>query len=400
MVTLFWKNIIEELAYNSRAIAYGIWSDDGEIIHLNETMQDLKALSNSDSVHFTYPDFNSIRKLKKDDFCIYTGYITFGINPDRNSTLFSKIFYREKTYLVFSYLDIIETLEDTDTLGKLNQEVNNLQRKLTKENILLEKTLEEVNSLQAELEERTLELEKNNEELIIANNEKNKYIGIVAHDLRNPIGVISSFVDLLIRDINLLDKEEYLKFLENISDKSNFALNLIENYLDASKIESGILNLKIENNDFLEIVQRSILNNEFLANSKKQTIKLDSTEEVLMVDFDNDKMEQVFNNLISNAIKYSNNNSEIKIEIFKHDNNSLIVKVIDKGVGIPKKELSTVFDAYKTCSSEPTGGEKSTGLGLTSVKKIIEAHSGEISVESKLGSGSVFTITLPIKNPQ
>jgi signal transduction histidine kinase len=395
MINSFWKGILENLAYKSRAVAFGIWDEDGNIIHLNEVMYDIKSLSGEKEINFAYPDFNTLRNLQKDNSCIYVGYITYGIDTNQNSTLFSKVFYHEKTYLIFSYLDVIETLQDTNTLGKLNQEVNNLQRKLTKENIQLEKTLEEVNTLQAELEERTFELEKNNDELYKANIEKNKHIGIVAHDLRNPIGIISSYVDLMIRDHDELNKEECLRYLKKILDKSNYALNLMESYLDATQIESGTLKLVTAEENIIEIVERALLNHELNAKSKHQKLELIAKENSVLAEVDANKIEQVLDNLISNAQKFSHPDTTIKITVASHDENHIFIEVRDQGVGIPKHEQLQIFKAYKTSSAKPTAGEKSTGLGLTSVKKIINAHSGDIHLESEIGEGSTFRIILP-----
>jgi signal transduction histidine kinase len=110
---------------------------------------------------------------------------------------------------------------------------------------------------------------------------------------------------------------------------------------------------------------------------------------------DRNKIEQVLNNLISNAIKYSYPNTTIRIEVLRQGD-FVVTKVIDQGQGIPADELPHVFKPFQKASTKPTAGEKSTGLGLAIVKKIIEGHQGEIGVESEVGKGSTFFFRLPL----
>ncbi|MDA3928256.1 MAG: hybrid sensor histidine kinase/response regulator [Prolixibacteraceae bacterium] len=255
--------------------------------------------------------------------------------------------------------------------------------------------LQEVNeTLEEKVKERTLELEKVNEKLSELNTEKNRYIGIVAHDLRSPIGTAESFSNLLIEDIAEIEKDIQLEYLKIINNRCNFSLDLIHNFLDVSKIEAGIFDLNLTEQNYLSFVEENILQEEILAKNKAQNIVIESTHETIEIHFDTNKIQQALNNLLSNAIKYSMPNTNIKIEILKN-NNEVITKIIDQGQGIPKEELPNVFQAYKTTSVKATANEKSTGLGLAIVKKIIEAHGGKIWVESEEGLGSTFYFTIP-----
>ncbi len=249
-------------------------------------------------------------------------------------------------------------------------------------------------SLEKKVKERTMELEQANIRLKNLNIEKNETIGIVTHDLRNPIGSAFNFSDLLISDYGNFSKEEHIEFLNIIHERCSYSLNLIENFLDATKIESGIMDLDFRKWNYYELLKNSIVQNTFFANQKNQKIHFEYSSEKLFVLCDKNKMEQVFNNLISNAIKYSPQGKNIWIKLVK-EGNQLATKVIDEGQGIPENELEGVFDVYKTTSTQTTGGEKSTGLGLAIVKKIIKAHGGEIYVESTLNKGSSFYFSLP-----
>ena len=250
-------------------------------------------------------------------------------------------------------------------------------------------------SLEKKVKERTMELEKANERLINLNIEKNKYIGIVAHDLRNPIGNAYSFSELLLSDIASFNESEKKEFLGIINERCSYSLKLIESFLDASKIESGILDLDFKEHNYAEIVNQCMAQNVMFANVKSQQILVEFENENLNVMCDKDKIQQVINNLVSNAIKYSTANTKIRI-VTQNEEGKLLTRVIDEGQGIPENELETIFESYKTTSVQSTAGEKSTGLGLAIVKKMVEAHNGNLSVKSQPGKGSEFSFTLPL----
>ncbi len=267
---------------------------------------------------------------------------------------------------------------------------------ITNNRVLMHKLKEANSTLEKKVEERTQELAAANVKLTNLNIEKNKYIGIVAHDLRNPIGAAFSFSDLLIEDFDTLGDKDKREFIQIINERCNFSLNLISEFLDASKIEAGIFELKSQKLNYINFVKDCVTQNQILARNKLQTIQMHSEIEEISLHFDKNKMEQVINNLLSNAIKYSHPKTKIRVEISLFDKN-VLTKVIDEGQGIPAYELSYLFNPYKTTSVKSTANEKSTGLGLAIVKKIIEAHNGSVSVTSTPKIGSEFTFTLPLK---
>ena len=242
---------------------------------------------------------------------------------------------------------------------------------------------------------RTSELESINQRLIELNEEKNRYVGMVAHDLRSPIGNAEAFSNLLFEDYDTLPKDEHLRYIGIINKSCSFSLNLIHDFLDVSKIEAGIFDLNLSMHDYISFVHDTVKQNEMLAKNKFQEIQIKSDIQELQLSFDKNKFEQVLNNLLSNAMKYSLPGTSIKILILLSEN-ELITSFIDEGQGIPPNELATIFHPFQTTSMQSTTNEKSTGLGLAIVKKIIESHKGTISVESEVGKGSVFTIKIPI----
>jgi signal transduction histidine kinase len=258
--------------------------------------------------------------------------------------------------------------------------------------------LQEANvNLEEKVKQRTKELELVNERLKLLNIEKNKYIGIVAHDLRNPIGNMYNISELLISGFKNYSEERQIEFIETICERSQYSLKLINSFLDISKIESGILDLSFKEFNYLQIVKNCIEQNKMFANEKSQKINLEYSLDNLSVLCDKDKIEQVINNLLSNAIKYSDQGKNIWIKVVKEPQ-KIVTSVIDEGKGVAKEELNNMFKAFQTTSTTSTAKEKSTGLGLAIVKKIVESHNGIISAQSEIGKGSVFQFELPIND--
>lgn len=238
-------------------------------------------------------------------------------------------------------------------------------------------------------------LRQSNDQLRELNNQKNEFLGMAAHDLRNPIAVIQNSSSVLSRYLSENLSEKQKEFLKKISDTSKFMLELLNSLLDISKIESGKLGLEITKNNYPDFVRKNIEFNRFFATEKGISIDSPLSDDIPLVDFDKNKIEQVLNNLISNAIKYSHPNTTIRIEVLR-EKNFVVTKVIDQGQGIPENELPHVFKPFQKASTKPTAGEKSTGLGLAIVKKIVEGHQGVIGVESEVGKGSTFFFKLPL----
>ncbi|MEA5006617.1 MAG: FIST N-terminal domain-containing protein [Rikenellaceae bacterium] len=237
----------------------------------------------------------------------------------------------------------------------------------------------------------TKELEEQNKLLKTLNEQKNEFLGIAAHDLRNPIGVILGFSELLKENIG----DDFKEYTGEITKMSSKMLNLLDDLLDYSKIEAGKLDIKREITDYNALVAQNIRMNELLAKSKGIKIFSDFEKTGLFVSVDEGKINQVLNNLIGNAIKYSYPDSTITIKVFKEDE-QVMTQIIDEGQGIPEKEIEGLFNPFKRASVQPTNGETSHGLGLAIVKKIIEGHNGRVGVTSEYGKGSVFYFTLPM----
>jgi two-component system, sensor histidine kinase and response regulator len=231
-------------------------------------------------------------------------------------------------------------------------------------------------------------------ELKKINELKNKFLGMAAHDLRNPLGAIMNYSQFLKEDEDL-DADTQSEFIENIYSASNNMLAVLNDLLDISQIESGKINLRIKLDNLNQLICRRVKLGQVISQNKgiKITTHLDELQEV---PFDADRLGQVLDNFISNAIKFSSSGTVIQVRS-SIDKGKVKVEVCDQGPGIPEEEICKLFGEFQKLSAQPTGGEKSTGLGLAIVKKMIEAHNGEIGVESTLGQGSTFFFKIPVK---
>lgn len=241
-----------------------------------------------------------------------------------------------------------------------------------------------------EIEEQKLRLEQLNEQ-------KNRFLGIAAHDLRNPIGAIQSFGEFLRQGAGLLEVEDQKRFLGLMVEASSQALTMINDLLDISTIEAGKLVLKPCLTDYANFLEQNVQINQALA-AKKQIVidvvfRIPRPFEAV---FDRNKIGQVADNLISNAVKYSAPGTRVEV-VVETAGNMLITHVKDHGQGIPEDELGKLFQEFGKTSVQATAGERSTGLGLVIAKRIVEGHGGKIWVESKVGQGSVFSYSMAIE---
>jgi len=230
-----------------------------------------------------------------------------------------------------------------------------------------------------------------NEKLEALNADKDRYLGIAAHDLRNPLSSMRGLSELMLE--TPLEPEQQREFLETIHRTSDEMLGLVNDLLDVSVIESGKLDLRRSDQDLVQLVQRRIRHLEPHARSKKIEVKLDA-DGVQRAKIDPARFGQVVDNLVSNAIKFSPSGTAIKVALRSGDGN-FAFSVHDQGPGIPEADRKLLFRSFQKLTARPTGGEKSTGLGLAIVKKIVDAHGGTIDVESAPGGGTRFTVTTP-----
>ena len=237
------------------------------------------------------------------------------------------------------------------------------------------------------------ELEIMNNSLATLNEQKNYFLGMASHDLRNPIGNIITLAQFVDSDAENLSDEQR-SFLAAIIDSGQYMLKLLNDLLDISKIESGKMELQLKDIDLAQLVHTIISDNTFTAQKKNITLQYSIPENLPAVSADAGQMRQAMNNLVSNAIKFSMPGTMVEI-IIENKDEMIVISIQDHGQGIPSAEIDKLFKPFQKTSVTATAGEKSTGLGLTITKKVIEAHKGSIWVTSEVGKGSIFSFSLP-----
>lgn len=247
--------------------------------------------------------------------------------------------------------------------------------------------------LMHELEEKNRELAASNRKLLDLNQQKNRFLGIAAHDLRGPIGGIMGLSEMLMEEGAGKISEDHETFIRTIHSVSKEMLLLLNDLLDVSVIESGRLDIRPETDDLKALLEKRIEINRFAADKKKIRIQTDFSD-IPPLPFDAKRISQVFDNYISNAVKFSPINSNIYIKLTQ-ENDFARVTVRDEGPGISEEDRGKLFGEFQRLSARPTAGESSTGLGLAIVKKIIDAHGGKVCAESREGEGAAFSFLIP-----
>jgi signal transduction histidine kinase len=232
-----------------------------------------------------------------------------------------------------------------------------------------------------------------NELLNQANEFKKEVLAIVTHDLRNPIGAILGFSDLMM-DVKELDTcKEYALVINKAASQME---DLVKSFLASALNDSNEFDLAYSIFDFTELVHSVIKNLEHSASKKQQIILVDIPEYPINISSDPLKIREVIENLVSNAIKYSKHGMEINVSATKNDQ-YIELMIQDHGPGFSESDLKKVFNKFQRLSARPTDNESSTGLGLFITKKVVDKLNGSIVLESEFGKGSTFTVNLPVK---
>lgn len=221
--------------------------------------------------------------------------------------------------------------------------------------------------------------------------QQRQFISGIAHDLRNPLTALKGYIDLLSMTQAPLPPEriqETFSFLSGQIDRMN---RLIEDFLEASRIDAGSLTLNLSRIDLRSVVDECV--RLFSSSSARHVLRAELPGEAVMIQGDQARIAQVFNNLLSNAIKYSPAGGEVLIQC-RTEGGQALVSVADRGIGIPLEDREEIFQPFRR-HSQTREQFPGVGLGLSVSKKIVEAHGGRIEMASDPGKGSVFTVVLP-----
>lgn len=225
---------------------------------------------------------------------------------------------------------------------------------------------------------------------------KTELVSMVAHELRSPLTCISGFSELLLDDS--VTKEQSGEYANIILKESNRLNDLINKFLDISKIESGKSQLNKSPVDMKMLIEKVLDFNSQLAQKKQIKVKFEAPKQILAIEIDRNMIEQAILNLFSNAAKYSPESATIKVRLNVIED-KIILDVEDTGYGISPNSLPRIFDKFfRVSDNDNVVDIEGSGLGLPLVKEIVEIHGGKILVKSELGKGSKFTISLPYSN--
>lgn len=223
---------------------------------------------------------------------------------------------------------------------------------------------------------------------------KSAFVSNVSHELKTPLSLISLFAEILelgrVKDEN--KKREYYRIIGEEIRRLN---KLIDNILDFSKIEAGRKAYKFADADIGEVVENVVSDYKHQIINSGFELKTNVPDNLPTISIDRDAISQVILNLLDNAVKYSTETKEISVEVKTRDS-FLTIEIADRGVGIPRAEQKKIFEKFYRVGDGLVHDVKGSGLGLSLVKHIIEAHEGKITVESEAGKGSRFIIRLPL----
>jgi two-component system phosphate regulon sensor histidine kinase PhoR len=226
---------------------------------------------------------------------------------------------------------------------------------------------------------------------------KTDLMSMVTHEIRTPLATVRGFAQILLK--GGIPGEKSKEFLEIINRQSNRLVNLVNDFLDITRIESGRQAITKAPLSMEKLIQNALLDLKPLADDKQISLHFESPSlpipELLA---DRNLMEQVLINLLSNAIKYSPKGAEARVALYQ-ENGFVNVDIKDTGLGIPRESIPRLFEKFYRVRCDDRKDIIGTGLGLSLVKQIIDVHSGTIKVESEHGVGSTFTFSIPIKPP-
>ena len=262
-----------------------------------------------------------------------------------------------------------------------------------------EKLRDDVLGLNRELNNLTRQLHQANAELRELNELKNRFLGMAAHDLRKPVGVIMTYTEFVLDEAGPQLAAEHREFLRTSLTAATGMKQIIDGFLDLSVIESGQLRLELAPASAAQIFAGAEPTARLLAGKKHVTLVIEPTDATRRLPVDTSKLQQVLLNLTGNAIEHSVPGARVWISS-RWEGAQLIFAVRDEGAGIKSEEQARLFTAFGRGTAKKTASERSTGLGLAIARLVVEAHGGRIWIESQPGEGATFLFSLPAKQEE
>jgi len=377
-----WSDEFITTIIRSKSLCVSLFSTNGELIFANDSMSVLFKAEPFKS--FINPTFDSLLLSDNSIPLIFEGFLTLGDYSSINTSLWAQVYRKENRLLVLGGVNAATLLLQNETMHQLNREINNIQRLLMKEKHSLEKTLIQLNEANAQLKK--------------INIDKDRFISILGHDLKNLFNNLLGFSELLTEDIRNLKTDEIEDIAKNINTTVKITDKLLEDILLWARTQQGKIPFKPQILNFGNICKNILEVLKPNADAKKIKINYSSSSHI-SVFADCDMLKTILRNLVSNAIKYTKKSGEVNISAEENSGN-ITISVSDNGIGIANDELTKLFNISEVITTKGTANETGTGLGLLLCKDFVEKHGGKIWVESEAGKGSNFKFTLPISIEQ
>jgi signal transduction histidine kinase len=275
----------------------------------------------------------------------------------------------------------------------------------SEEALLIVRDISQRREAETQLKASNEQLAISNQELARANRLKDEFLSTISHELRTPLNAIIGMTDLLKEEVFGSINVQQLDAIETIDRSSSDLLGLIENILDFTNIAAGRLVLNLRPTNINHLCQSSLELVQKFIEAKQIQIELNISENLPELTIDQNRIQQVLAHLISNAVKFSSDNSLVKVDVSTHNkpNNFemyhdwLRFTVTDRGIGIAPEDLLKLFQPFTQVDGNLNRQYEGIGIGLAIVKQIVDLHGGRVIVNSNLGVGSVFSVELPIR---
>jgi len=284
--------------------------------------------------------------------------------------------------------DARSAIRTGDEYEKLSDAFNHMLDNLMESQHKLERANQQLDAKIAQLSEKNIELFK-------ANKLKSEFLANMSHEFRTPLNAILGFAELL-REKAGVDPEKSRRWAENIISSGRSLLNMINDLLDLAKAEAGKMELRVEKTSIPQLLEGLTAFFSPLTEQKTIKVKVTLDDNIPLILTDTGKVQQILYNLLSNAIKFTPEEGRIAIKATMLDDVTVRISITDTGPGISEEDQTKIFDKFRQLDGSLTRKEPGTGLGLAICKQLSELLAATISVESKLGEGSTFSLDLPV----
>lgn len=282
---------------------------------------------------------------------------------------------------------LVRSIQSAIRVYKAEQEVALTNQRLREKNELLERQNQE-------LEQQREQIQHKNLQLIEVSKLKSEFLATMSHELRTPLSAIIGFSQILMRQLKGSASDRQLDMIRRVLTNGQHLLELISDILDLSKIEAGRLDLRVEPLDLQELTLTTVEGLQSLADQKQLELKIDISLSDTKISNDSNRLRQVITNLLSNAIKFTDQGF-VSITAQAVSPDTIKITVADSGIGIAAPNLPHIFDAFHQVDQSISRNYQGTGLGLSITHLLLDMMGGSISVDSKVGQGSQFSVQVP-----